>query len=86
MTLFLRLPPAVLQRLEENAAKSGQSVEEYVQDFIVREAVGSTIAYPAGFSSPEDRSKAIREWAENHPTIEHFVDDSRDGIYAGQGE
>ncbi len=27
--------------------------------------------------------KQLREWAANHPTVSHFVDDSREGIYGG---
>jgi hypothetical protein len=25
----------------------------------------------------------LREWADSHPRIDHFVDDSRDAIYGG---
>lgn len=89
----VNLPPAVEQKLKERAATSGQTLEEYLLRLAVREAEapepaasGPAIAYPPGFSSPEERSKAIREWAASHPTVEHFVDDSRESIYAGRGE
>jgi hypothetical protein len=92
MTVTLNLPPAAEQQLKEKAAKSGQTLEEYLLRLAVRDAEavepasGPVIAYPPGFSSPEERSKAIREWAASHPTVEHFVDDSRESIYAGEGE
>ena len=88
MTVILNLPLAIEQQLKERATRTGQTLEEYLQRLVVREVEGSgpTIAYPPGLSSPEERSKAIREWAESHPRVEHFVDDSRESIYAGRGE
>lgn len=28
----------------------------------------------------------VRAWADSHPKVTHFVDDSRESIYAGRGE
>jgi hypothetical protein len=93
MPITVNLPLALEQQLRERAARIGQTLEEYLQWLAVREAealastaVGPTIAYPPGFASPEERSKALREWAESHPWVEHCVDDSRESIYAGRGE
>jgi hypothetical protein len=89
MVVILNLPPAIEQQLKERASRIGQTLEEYLQDLAARDAVVASetaIEYPEGFSSPEERSKAILEWAESHPRVEHFVDDSRESIYSGRGE
>jgi hypothetical protein len=39
-----------------------------------------------GYSSPEEWVRALREWAESHPKLDHIADDSRESIYAGRGE
>ena len=92
MAVTLNLPTTVEHQLKERASRVGQTLEEYLQRLAAREAetpesmaADAVIAYPPGFS-PEERSKAIREWAESHPRVEHFVDDSRESIYAGRGE
>ena len=89
----VNLPPAVERKLKEKAARSGLALEEYLLQLAVREALAPepaasepAIAYPPGYGSPEEWVKALREWAESHPRVEHFVDDSRDSIYEGRGE
>ncbi|MBV9123661.1 MAG: hypothetical protein JO112_09920 [Planctomycetes bacterium] len=93
MAVILNLPPAVEQQLKERANRLGQTLEEYLQQLALREAEGLALAssrpaitYPPEFSSPAEWVKALREWAENHPRVDHFVDDSRESIYAGRGE
>jgi hypothetical protein len=93
MPITLNLPSAVERELEQRATKIGQTLEEYLQQLATREAEAlqsaafeTEICYPPGFASPAERSKAIREWAASHPRVEHFVDDSRESIYAGRGE
>ncbi len=89
MTVTFHLPPAVERELTERATKSGQTLAEYLQGLAVREAVATaepTVSYPPGLSTPEERSKALREWAASHPRVEHFVDDSRESLYDGRGE
>ncbi len=92
MAVIVNLPPAVEHQLTLRATRVGQTLEEYLQRIAAREAEGpesaaveTAIAYPPGFSAGE-RSKAIREWAESHPRVDHFVDDSHETIYAGRGE
>jgi hypothetical protein len=94
MTVTLDLPPAVEQRLTERASQRGQSLTQYLVWLAAREAAESEptaappppIAYPPEFASPEEWSKAFREWVSSHPTVSHFVDDSRESIYEGRGE
>jgi predicted DNA-binding antitoxin AbrB/MazE fold protein len=72
----------VLRPLEPLDLREQQRVTVAITD----EAPEPTISYPPGFSSPEEWSKALREWAASHPRVEHFVDDSRESLYAGRGE
>jgi hypothetical protein len=93
MAVTLDLPPAIEQQLKERAARLGQTLEEYLRGLALgaiatpgSDVPGSALTYPAGFSSPEERSKAIHAWADSHPHVDHSVDDSRESIYAGRGE
>jgi hypothetical protein len=72
----------VLRPLEPLDLREQQVVNVTIAD----EAPGPALAYPPGLSSPEGWVKALREWAASHPRAHHFVDDSREGIYAGRGE
>lgn len=38
---------------------------------------------PAARETPEQWAKRLREWAQSHPRVSHFVDDSREAIYGG---
>jgi hypothetical protein len=93
MAITLDLLPAIEQQLKERAARVGQTPEEYLRELALHaiaasgsDVPGPALAYPAGFSSPEERSTAIHAWADSHPRIDHCVDDSRESIYAGRGE
>jgi hypothetical protein len=85
MTLTLSFPPETEARLRERAAASGEDVET-----IVRRAVEEKLALPhvarQAELTHEQWSAALRAWAASHPPVTHFVDDSRESIYAGRGE
>lgn len=92
MSVILHLPEAVERQLSEKAVRSGQTLEEYLQGLAAREAmVPPAVAapgpsYPPDFPSAEPWVEALRAWAASHPRVERFVDDSRESIYADQGE
>jgi len=93
MAVTLDLPPAIEQQLKEQAERLGQTLEEYLRGLALGaiaapscDVLDSVLTYPAGFSSPDERSKAIHAWADSHPRVDHYVDDSRESIYAGRGE
>ena len=44
------------------------------------------LAAPKAALSPEEWVQSLEEWAASHPRLDHFVDDSRESIYAGCGE
>jgi hypothetical protein len=92
MAVTLNLPPAIEQQLKAKAERFGLTLEQYLLHLAVCDAASEPvlsppeITYPPGFATPEEWTKALREWAESHPRVEHFVDDSRESIYAGRGE
>ena len=86
MTLTLSFPPEVEARLRERAAAAGKDVES-----IVREAVDEKLAAVATPTGPEGKSyeqwaAEFKAWIASHKPVSHFVDDSRESIYAGRGE
>ena len=85
MTLTLSFPPETEAKLRERAAASGKDVET-----IVREAVEEKLASPTGPApatmTREQWSAELHAWAASHPPVSHFVDDSRESIYADRDE
>ena len=86
MTLTLSFPPEVEACLGERAAAAGQDVESFV-----REAVEEKLATAATATGPEGKSyeqwaEEFKAWIARHKPVSHFVDDSRESIYAGRGE
>lgn len=84
MTLTLSLPAVLEARLHEQAAATGKDVST-----LVREAVEEKFA--AAPTDPNDLPydqwlKRFNEWIASHKPVNHFVDDSRESIYAGRGE
>jgi hypothetical protein len=90
MKVVLQLPPATERVLKEKAARSGQTLETYLQHLAEREAGlgnGPTAAEDgAGEWTPEQWSAAWRAWAAGFPTRPTEADDSRESIYVGRGE
>jgi hypothetical protein len=89
MTVTLNLPDAVLEQLTEKATKHGLTAEEYVLCLAMREATMTADKapfYPLHFAPPELWVRVHRQWAESHPRVDHFVDDSRESIYFGRDE
>jgi hypothetical protein len=86
MTLNLPFSSDTEIRLRELAAVSGQDVEA-----IVLQAVAEKLALAEAERSPtlqngDHWKRKLRECIDLHPVATHFVDDSRDSIYAGRGE
>ncbi len=92
MIISVQIPESIENRLKEEAAKRGHSLKGYIECLIVREALHPTmpaepiVSTPSTFATYEEWSKAFREWVDSHAPVEHFVDDSRESIYAGRGE
>jgi hypothetical protein len=86
MTLELKLSSDTEAKIRERAAESGQDVEAFVL-----QAVAEKLADADSQPSPASRNgkewmEKLRAWIDLHPVVTHFVDDSRESIYAGRGE
>ncbi len=87
MALTLNLSPEIEELLKVRAAGVGQTTEDYVRSMVEREVADSAtiadaqIGYPPDFPSAEEWIKALYEWADSFPPINHYVDDSRESIY-----
>ena len=86
MTITLTLSPETGSKLRELAAATGKDVPT-----VIREAVEEKLASEGDASVPSempyDRWKAaFDQWVASHRPAGHYVDDSREGIYAGRGE
>jgi plasmid stability protein len=85
MTLTLSFPPDTEAKLRERAAASGKDVETIVREAVDEKLAGDAPVGPAGKSGEQLAAERLA-WVESHPPVTHFVDDSRDSIYAGRGE
>jgi plasmid stability protein len=79
MPVTLNLPPETERRLREKAARSGQTLEGYL------EALAREAAAPAALS-PEEWAAQFRAWVASHQRLPALADDSRESIYEGRGE
>lgn len=84
MTLTLSLPPDLEARLRERAAAAGKDVESLVRE-AVEEKLAAVPPGPNG-KTHEQWSAELHAWAASHKHTTHFVDDSRESIYADRGE
>lgn len=85
MTLTLTFPPDVEARLRERAAAAGKDVETVVQEAL-ENIFRSKNADAAQLRTHEQWLAEFNAWVSSHQPVSHFVDDSRDSIYAGRGE
>lgn len=80
MTLNLSLPAELEARLRQRAARAGQTVDAFVRD-AVEEKLASDAPAAARGLTPEQRLAAFEAWIADRPRVDHFVDDSRAGVY-----
>ena len=86
MTLELQLTSEAEAKIREQAAAAGQDVAAFVLQ-AVTEKLADAEARPAGISqNGKEWSEQLRALIDLHPVVTHFVDDSRESIYAGRGE
>lgn len=89
MTIHINLPPETEAELRERAAAVGKDLASFV-----REAVEEKLAEPGEGAEGTGRASLtadqwiaeLRAWAASHRRLNHFVDDSRESIYAGRCE
>jgi hypothetical protein len=89
MAVTLNLSKEIERRLRELAAKAGLALEAYLQSLAEREAAMSNgpTRIPAQLQ-PGQWSTEWRAWAntDRQLPVGFAIDDSRESIYAGQGE
>jgi uncharacterized protein (DUF1778 family) len=86
VTLELQLTSDIEAKLRKQAAATGQEVAEFVLQ-AVTEKLAETDSQPSGTSlKDEEWQEKLRAFIDLHPVVTHFVDDSRESIYAGRGE
>jgi hypothetical protein len=86
MTLSISFPTEIEAKLRERATATGKDVAT-----LVREAVEEKLSGGNGAKIPADMPyeqwlAAFDAWVAGHKPVGHFVDDSRESIYAGRGE
>ena len=86
MSLSISFGAETEAKLRDRAAATGKDVAT-----LVREAVEEKLSEGAGGRIPaempyEQWLAAFDAWVAGHRPVEHFVDDSRESIYAGRGE
>ena len=91
MTLTLEFPIDTEKRLQAKAGARGLTVKSYLE-----ELVRSDLEIPDTNGTHQTthlEAVAADQWiaehralAKRHDHVTHFVDDSRDSIYAGRGE
>lgn len=91
MTLTLELPADTEKRLREKAMAKGLTIKSYLEDLVrtavePREMNGSNTTNQSGFHSADQWMAEHRALAKSHEHVTHYVDDSRESIYAGRGE
>jgi hypothetical protein len=85
MTLDLHLSSDTEAKIRQCAAASGQDVESFVLQ-AVTEKLSDAEPRPGVDSASAEWADTIRQLTNLHPVVTHFVDDSRDSIYAGRGQ
>ncbi len=84
MTLELKIPAETEFRMREQAAAAGQDLEAFVLQAVAEKLAGVEAALPSGNGA--DWRARLQACIDLHPSATHFVDDSRESIYAGRGE
>lgn len=91
MTLTLELPTETEKRLQAKAGAKGLTIKSYLEELVRndldnQETTGSSQINTSSITSAEHWIEEHRALAKRHEHLTHFVDDSRESIYAGRGE
>jgi hypothetical protein len=86
MTLNLNLPPETEAQIRKLAALSGKNVEAVVLDAVAEKLADADFQPTPRPKNDQEWKKKLQALIDLHPVVTHFVDDSRESIYAGRGE
>ncbi len=82
LAMVVRISRQASEMLAERAAQSGRDVAAVAAD-LIEEAVASSAPADLGY---DEWAREFKSWVSSHKPSGHFVDDSRESIYAGRGE
>jgi hypothetical protein len=86
MTVQVKIPSATEAKLRERAAATGQDVESFILQAVAEKLAESDSQFQLPSRNCNDWTEKLHLCIDLHPAATHFVDDSRESIYAGRGE
>jgi hypothetical protein len=86
MTLELKIPSETEAKLRERAAAAGQDLETFVLQAVAEKLTEAESQPILPSRNGKDWRNKLLACIDLHPVVTHFVDDSRESIYAGRGE
>ena len=86
MTLELQLSSETEAKIRERAAASGQDLAAFVLQAVTEKLAEIESQSSSPFQNGKDWREQLRAIIDLHPVVTHFIDDSRESIYAGRGE
>ena len=85
MTVHISLPPDMEVRLQQRAQAAGKDVPTWVRE-AVEEKLATESSETQAVRTSQQWEAEFDVWIANHKPVSHFVDDSRDSIYADRGQ
>ena len=86
MTLKLTLSSETEAKIRAHAADLGQDIEVFVLQAVAEKLADVENGLSVSSHSGDDWAEKLHACIDLHPVASHFVDDSRESIYAGRGE
>jgi hypothetical protein len=86
MALKLIISPEMEAKIRAFASMSGQDMESFILQAVNEKLADAESTPKVTFHRGEDWAQKLRACIDLHPAVTHFVDDSRESIYAGHGE
>jgi uncharacterized protein (DUF1778 family) len=86
MTLELQLSSEAEAKIREQAAAAGQDIAAFVLQAVTEKLADTESHAVSPTQNDNNWHEQLRALIDLHPVVTHFVDDSRESIYAGRGE
>jgi hypothetical protein len=86
MTVTISFRPDTEAKLREQAVATGKDVPTLVVEAVEEKFAGGNGIKPPAEVPYEQWVVEFDAWVASHKPVGHFVDDSRESIYAGRGE
>ena len=86
MNISINFPAEIESRLQQRAAAAGQDVESFIQQIVTEQLTEEELPKKPRNRSHEEFRQQLHQIIALHPRSTGHVDDSRESIYAEQGE